>query len=185
MKTLVSEQVEFEGLVDRVGPAMLRYARRRSDPETAQDAVAEALLVLWRRQAEVPHDNEGAWAIGVTRKCLANAARTARRQRGLAARLSALRATSTPGSVDDGDDTGIGEALARLSEGDGELLRLWGWDDLTPSEIALVLGIRVETVSVRLHRAKKRLAAVLATDLASARANGIDPKTGTQRRRPT
>ena len=177
---------EFENLVERVGPAMLRYARRRTDPDTAQDVVADALMVLWRRMSDIPSESEVGWALGVTRRCLANAVRTAHRQRSLAVRMTLLRDPSGPSSIGDRDDTVVHEALAKLREADREVLRLWAWDDLAPAEIAAALGVRVETVSVRLHRAKKRLAAALeATDLTDAHARATRPGAGSARRGTT
>lgn len=140
---------------------MLRFARRRTDPQTAEDVVSEALLVLWRRLDEMPADEVTAWAIGVTRWCLANADRTARRQRGLLARMARLAPVADTGHDDRDGDATLYDALATLSEQDRELLRLWAWDDLRPAEMAIVLGIRAENVSVRLHRAKRRLASAL------------------------
>ena len=52
--------------------------------------------------------------------------------------------------------------MARLSSGDRELLTLAGWEGLSPNQIAEVLGCRVGTVRVRLHRARKRFARELA-----------------------
>ncbi|MFZ2504330.1 MAG: sigma-70 family RNA polymerase sigma factor, partial [Nocardioides sp.] len=55
-------------------------------------------------------------------------------------------------------DPAIGEALARLGADEAELLRLWAWEELAPREIAEVLGISPNAVSLRLHRAKQKLA---------------------------
>jgi RNA polymerase sigma-70 factor (ECF subfamily) len=155
----------FEAVVRRAGPAMLAYARRRVDPATAEDVVAEALLVLWRRRQEIARptvDDELAWAIGVTRGCLANAQRSARRHLTLVGRLASLeRPPPVAGPPSTEGDEQLHEALASLSEEDQELLRLWAWDDLKPAQIAVVLGTTPDVVSVRLHRAKKRLSAVL------------------------
>ena len=41
-------------LVDQVYEPLQRYARRRGDPPAADDVVADALLVLWRRLDDVP-----------------------------------------------------------------------------------------------------------------------------------
>jgi RNA polymerase sigma-70 factor (ECF subfamily) len=49
-------------------------------------------------------------------------------------------------------------ALARLSETDREVLRLVAWEELSHTEIATVLGLSTANVSVRLHRARNRLA---------------------------
>jgi RNA polymerase sigma-70 factor (ECF subfamily) len=62
-----------------------------------------------------------------------------------------------PPSVDDALHTAIG----KLSEAERELLRLWAWEELEPREIAQVLGITPNAVSIRLHRAKKKIAALL------------------------
>jgi len=44
---------------------------------------------------------------------------------------------------------------------DQELLRLWAWEELTPGQIAAVLGTTPNAVSIRLHRARGRLANLL------------------------
>ncbi|MET8305280.1 sigma factor-like helix-turn-helix DNA-binding protein [Micromonospora sp. NPDC005173] len=47
--------------------------------------------------------------------------------------------------------------MATLSDLDQEILRLIGWEELTVSEAAQVLGCARATVAVRLHRARRRL----------------------------
>ena len=113
-----------------------RYLARRTDPATADDVLAETLLVCWRRLDDVP-DEPLPWAYGVARNCLANAARGVRRQERLAARIAVVDppAASTPGPGEDGDPD-LTEALAALREEEAELLRLWAWERLTPAEIA-------------------------------------------------
>jgi RNA polymerase sigma-70 factor (ECF subfamily) len=155
----------FEEVVREVGPAMLAYARRRIDPDTAEDVVADALLVLWRRRHEVSRrdrDDEIAWAVGITRGCLANAQRSARRHLSLVGRLASLERPPPAYAPPSGDDEELHAALGSLRQEDQELLRLWAWDDLKPAQIAVVLETTSDVVSVRLHRAKKRLAALLA-----------------------
>lgn len=53
------------------------------------------------------------------------------------------------------------DALARLSASDQEVLRLVAWEELTHAQIADVLGISVNAVAIRLHRARQRFAATL------------------------
>jgi RNA polymerase sigma-70 factor, ECF subfamily len=55
----------------------------------------------------------------------------------------------------------IASQLPKLSTADQELLRLHAWDDLPVSEIAFVLSSTETAVKVRLHRARRRLAALV------------------------
>lgn len=150
----------FEALVALVGEPLRRYAVRRIDPDTAQDVLADAFLVMWRRLEEVPAGAELPWCYAVTRLCLANATRSARRQRGLVARIAALDPPPQP-AIDDGPDPDLVRALRTLPAAEQEVLRLWAWEDLAPREIAVVLGTSANAVSIRLHRARRRLAAAL------------------------
>jgi RNA polymerase sigma-70 factor (ECF subfamily) len=58
--------------------------------------------------------------------------------------------------------TDVERAMRRLDEDDREVLRLTAWEQLARDEIALVLGVSRGAVRMRLHRARRRLAAVLA-----------------------
>ena len=52
--------------------------------------------------------------------------------------------------------------LAGLGDRDRELLLLIAWEGLDEPEVAEALGLRVNTVAVRLHRARRRFAEALA-----------------------
>lgn len=151
----------FEHLVALVGEPLRRYALRRLDPAAADDALAEALLVLWRRLDDVPPGAELPWSYGVVRNCVANEARAARRRTGLLVRLAGQPADPAvePAALD--RDPTLAAALARLRPAEQELLRLWAWEDLSPTDIAVVLGTTPNAVSIRLHRARRRLADLL------------------------
>ncbi|GAB3962715.1 hypothetical protein GCM10029978_018760 [Actinoallomurus acanthiterrae] len=56
------------------------------------------------------------------------------------------------------DVDAVRTAFRRLGDDDRELLSLVGWEGLTPSEAATVLGRSRGAVRVQLHRARKRLA---------------------------
>ena len=136
-----------------------RYLARRTDPATADDVLAETLLVCWRRLDELP-DDPLPWSYGVARNCLANAQRGVRRQQRLAAKIAVVDppADSVQGPGESqGRDLDIDRALRALREEDAELLRLWAWEQLTPAEIAEVLGITPNAASIRLHRAREKL----------------------------
>ncbi|WP_341805202.1 RNA polymerase sigma factor [Nocardioides ochotonae] len=147
----------FEQAVPPMIDPLRRFLARRTDPATADDVLADTLLVCWRRLEQLPEDPLP-WAYGVARHCLANAERTSRRQRRVAAKVAVLDppASSSPGPGDTDDDP-VGRALAALRTDDAELLRLWAWEQLGASEIAQVLGISTNAASIRLHRARQRL----------------------------
>lgn len=143
---------------------LLGYALRRVvAPEDAADVVAETMLVAWRRLDEVPADGTARlWLYGVARRVLANYRRGEVRRGRLGERLRLQLATAAPDLADSvASGTVLGQALARLSSDDRELLQLTVWEGLAPQEVAAVLGVAPGTVRARLHRARKRLRAEL------------------------
>lgn len=176
-----AERARFERLVGDLHGPLLRYLLRRTDRDTAADVLGDTLLVLWRRRADVPVGAELPWAYGIARGCLANARRGERRRDALAARLVVVDPPGVVTGADaalGGDDPDLTAALARLTPTEVEVLTLWAWEGLSPSEIAAVLGVTANAVSIRLHRAKGRLR----TSLEAERAKDPDPRrTGTGR----
>lgn len=121
----------------------------------------ETLLVIWRRLDDVPLDDVRPWSYGVAKRCLANQRRGNMRRLRLVSRVSTTAATNAQReepSVDDSDHPELSIAVAELDESDRELVRLWAWEQLQPREIALVLDTTANAVSLRLSRAKKKLA---------------------------
>jgi len=149
-------RARFEGFFGAVYEPLQRYALRRTDPATADDVVADSLLVLWRRLDEVPDDAVLPWCYGVARRCLANRRRSADRQVSVMDRLMGERPVSPVDA-----DPALEVALASLDADDREIVRLWAWEQLPPREIAVVLGISANAASIRIHRAKGRLAVAL------------------------
>ncbi|GAA1759124.1 hypothetical protein GCM10009795_001840 [Nocardioides hankookensis] len=149
-----SRRERFERVAPGLVEPLRRFLARRTDAATADDVLAETLLVCWRRVEELP-DEPLPWAYAVARNCLRNAERAARRQERVAARLAAEPAD--PGPPGPPEDTALDDALARLRPDDAELLRLWAWEQLTPAEIATVLDITANAASIRLHRAREKL----------------------------
>jgi RNA polymerase sigma-70 factor (ECF subfamily) len=145
-----------------VAEPLRRYVARRTDPETAKDVLADTLLVLWRRLDHVPAEDPLPWSYGVARRCLANAARSSTRHLRLVDRLA--RQPVIPPAERPERDEELHRALDQLSVRDREIVRLWAWEELEPREIAVVLGITANAASIRLHRAKRKLAELLRKD---------------------
>lgn len=154
---------------------ILRYALRRSaEPEDAADVVAETFLVAWRRLGDVPLGDEARlWLYATARRVLANHRRGAGRRTRLAQRLREELRRQLPGEPV-AERRGVLAALAGMEDNDRELLMLVGWEDLTPSEAAQVLGISAIAARTRLHRARRRLRARLAGELDERRANEVE-----------
>jgi RNA polymerase sigma-70 factor (ECF subfamily) len=163
----------FRALVADVVDPVRRYLWRRTDATTADEVLAETLVVLWRRSGEEPREVVP-WAIGVARKQLANARRAAARRERLVARIAVIDPPGGSVPVADDADTGgdtdeaVRRVLARLRPGDAEVLRLWAWDELEPRQLADVLGISANAAAVRLHRARRRFVEEFGKDAGSA-----------------
>ncbi len=148
----------FEALFEQHNRALLAYAARRSPTMAdAEDAVAEVFLVAWRRLVDVPH-GAGAlpWLYAVARRTLGNQRRGFLRRGRLYQKLE--QTTERPAVPAPGppvEEPAL-DTLARLSADDRELLRLVAWEELSHAEIAAILGISVNAVGIRLHRARAR-----------------------------
>jgi RNA polymerase sigma factor (sigma-70 family) len=138
------------------------YLRRRTDTETALDALAETFLVVWRRIDTVPSgDDARPWIYGVARKTLANQRRSHHRSRALHDKLAEQGSvpTADPAAVvvRNAEAWDVLDAMDRLRDDDQEVLRLAAWEDLPHTEIAEVFDCSTHAVDQRLVRAKKRL----------------------------
>ncbi len=161
----------FEAVFAEVYEPLQRYLLRRCPAADVDDVVADVLLVVWRRIDDVPADLALPWSYGVARRCLANHNRTGARALRLVHRLAGERELELPALV--GDPT-LGRALATLPANDREVIRLWAWEGLAPREIAAVLGTTPNAASIRLHRARSKIAAALGKE--SGRAGHEDHK---------
>ena len=150
-------QADFAALFNAHFDSLLAYTRRRTPQlADAEDAMAETYLVAWRRFAELPRDaqEQQLWLFGVAYRVIANQRRAAGRRLQLTDRLkAALLPPSRPSAL----LADVADALAALSDGDQEILRLAAWEGLSHGEIGLVLGITPNAAAIRLHRARRRL----------------------------
>ena len=135
------------------------YARRRVDSVTADDVVAETLLVAWRRRDAAPAGHERPWLYGIARNVVRNSARSARRQQAFHETLRGLaRQKAYDSEAVDEQAEVVRSALYGLSEDDREILMLVTWEGLPYADIGRVLDISANAVGIRVHRARKRLA---------------------------
>ncbi len=151
----------FISLYEAVYPDLVRFVQRRAHPDHAEDVVADAFLVVWRRLAELPHlhDDARAWVFGITRNILLNEQRREQRRRALGVRLAD---TTTLSYADPDADLvvsrlDLGKAWSLLSEVHQEVLGLAVFEELRAPQAAAVLGISPVAFRLRLHRARRTL----------------------------
>ena len=164
-------QIQFSRLYREQGRAILAYALRRvEDREDAADVVAETFLIAWRRLAEVPAGAEARlWLYAVARRTIANLHRSERRRTRLGGRLAeSLRTELATRPNPSGEAAEALRAMGELGDEDRELLLLIAWEGLSPSEAAKVLAVSSLAARSRLHRARRRLRALMESDTPAA-----------------
>lgn len=159
------EEDAFAALYRAHAAEVWRFARRRcASADEAADATADTFAVAWRRRHDLPPADEARlWLLGAARRVLANHHRSARRRAGLDERLAAVPRAPGPADpadlVDDADP--LWAALASLPADQRDLLVMRAWDGLAVTEIAALLGCTPNAASIRLTRARDRLAVAL------------------------
>lgn len=149
--------------VDRV----TGYIRNRIPPDEAADVVSETYLVAWRRRAELP-ENALPWLLVVARNTLLQQRRGDGRNAALVAEVERLHhllaTTDNDVAAEVTERITVLAALDSLSPADREVLVLSVWDGLPARQAAPVLGCSPATFTVRLHRARARLARAMTAE---------------------
>ena len=121
---------------------------------------AETFLVAWRRLDRVPAGQEAAfWLLATARRILANRRRAARRDEHMTATGPRPEVPDHAESV--AELQKLAAAFSKLSERDRETIALTAWDGLRPRDAARIVQTTAAVFSLRLHRARRRLAALL------------------------
>ena len=151
----------FTAVYDAVYPDLLRFVQRRARPDHAEDVVADAFLVVWRRLDELPRDagDARAWIFGITRNLLLNTHRGDHRRRALGVRLAEAPLVDATTADVDGvvSAVDLGRAWQHLSETHQEALAIAAFDALSAPQAAAVLGISPVAFRLRLSRARRAL----------------------------
>jgi RNA polymerase sigma-70 factor (ECF subfamily) len=170
-----SRQTVFEAHVQANEDDLLRYFQRRLlNSADAAEAFGELMLLAWRLRRRMPVDQNEArmWLFATARNVLRDSRRTLARRSAAVERLVADMQTLAP-SLWDGNGVEVRDALERLPNEDGELVRLVYWEGLASHEAAAVLGINPSTARSRLSRARELLRVALG-DVESGEKGPID-----------
>lgn len=156
----------FRLLYDELYDDLWRYCQRRSSSdEQAIDVLSETMLVLWERIDDIP-DGGGArpWLFGVARNQLRKRNEKSSRSDRLVERLK-QEYSSRRSSMDPSEELkahSVLEALQKLPAEDQELLQLCAWEAMSYREIGEMFDVTENAVAIRIHRARQKLATLLA-----------------------
>jgi RNA polymerase sigma factor (sigma-70 family) len=162
IRTLADAQ-RFEALYRAHYAAIVRFVYRRIDPASAEEIVAETFAIAWRRLDAVPADSLP-WLYVVARNVLHGERRSVARAWQKAA--SFADTARLDGGRDPADVFAEREhvlrAFSALPERDREALRLVAWEGLDHRDAARAFGTSRVAFTMRVSRARRRLAAALA-----------------------
>jgi RNA polymerase sigma-70 factor (ECF subfamily) len=154
---MAGDRESFAALVREHGQAVHAYLARRAGRGVADELLAEVWLRAWRSRAsyDIGWAGPRPWMYGIARNVLRAHWRVRADHLGGAFRL----AEDPWPAVDDRLDAvrlrlALTAALATLGEDSREVVLLVAWEQLTPAEVALALGLPPSTVRSRLHRAR-------------------------------
>ncbi len=160
--TAIERRDQFEMLYSTYADRVLGYSLRRAPRAEAEEIVSGVFFIAWRRLADLPGDPLP-WLLATARNVLRNQRRSGHRRGALTARISLdpppTRSIGTADQVVEAEQAG--KALKQLTEPQREAVLLVAWDGLTRQQAATVLGCSRATLAVRLHRARRTLAAAL------------------------
>ncbi|WP_328492930.1 sigma-70 family RNA polymerase sigma factor [Streptomyces sp. NBC_00414] len=151
----------FRDIYEECYPRVLAYTTSLVGRQVGEDITSETFTVAWRRVRDIPQPALP-WLLGVARNLVREMRRRDSHQYTLAAEEagrigSGARADVGDVAADVTDRAAALHALAGLSDADRELLTLIAWHGLSTKQAARVLGCTTATLTVRLHRARRRL----------------------------
>jgi RNA polymerase sigma-70 factor (ECF subfamily) len=170
------DRVATEQLLARHAPALLRFTTRRcSDPVDAEDVVQEALVSALRALPDLRADAAVApWLFTIARRACGRMRRRRSHAPAAVLPLEDVDAEAPEPAPDHlAAEREIGASLEAgllgLKERDREVLLLRDVEGLSAPEVAEILGIEVDAVKSRLHRARAALRERMEPTLGAAR----------------
>jgi RNA polymerase sigma-70 factor (ECF subfamily) len=161
------DEQAFAELYDRLAPRLLGYLSRQTrDLGRAQDLLQQTMLQLHRQRGRFYRGAEVTpWAFAIARRFVIDSYRKEKRRQALVERL----ARAEPSYVTATDDVvtslqmtrKVAGVLSRLPEKQRVVLEMMRRDGLSTAEVAQILGITLNAVKLRVHRAYATLNAAV------------------------
>ncbi len=160
---MVSTDASFERAYIDYLPAVSGYLFRRVERAHVEDLAADVFAIAWRKRESVAEGEELPWLYRIAANVVAN---HRRKQASGAALFAMLRPADSAPSAEDivSADTALSEAWRQLRASDREVLALALVEDLAPAELSVALGVSVNAATIRVHRARAKLARLLAAE---------------------
>jgi RNA polymerase sigma factor (sigma-70 family) len=151
---------EFNAVFRALLPEVSKFLTRRVTRDEVEDIAADLFELAWSKRHQIEKGYELPWLYKSARYLLAN---HHRKQSG---RIRILASLEEPVAAPSAEsialaDIELSEAWAQLSEREQELLALWAFENLSPKQIAKVLGVSENAANIRLSRAKQKLMSLL------------------------
>ena len=158
---MVTPDASFERAYSQYLPAVSGYLFRRVERQHVEDLAADVFAIAWRKRASVAEGEELPWLYRIAANVVSN---HRRKQATGVVLLASLRPADSAPSAEDivVADATLAFAWRQLKPAERELLTLALVEDLAPAELAVALGVSMNAATIRLHRARAKLAALLA-----------------------
>lgn len=161
---MTRDEVWFSQTVETYLHALYSFIHRRSqglDPalSSAEDILADTWAIAWQKREQAPED-EGlvaAWLYQIARHLLANHIRRTQTLRKHSATLDPdlVSRFNAEGLVIADDE--LKRIFNLLTDGEKEVMALTLWEGLEPRHIAHVTSSTANAVSLKLHKARKKI----------------------------
>ncbi|EFL26575.1 putative RNA polymerase ECF-subfamily sigma factor [Streptomyces himastatinicus ATCC 53653] len=142
---------EFDAIYRQTRDHVWRYLLRRLPRGEVDDALADVYVGAWSSRRGL-RGEPLPWLYGIARHVVARRLEMARKTPMAHVRPAADSAEAQVASRDEAFG-----ALARLSDKEREAVLLIAWEGLTPAEAARAVGCTTAAMTLRLHRARRRL----------------------------
>lgn len=142
-------------------PLVAKYLARRVDSVLVEDLCSDVFEIAYKKRDQAPVGHELPWLFNIAM----NVTNNHRRKAGTAVRLlAALPVAEAAPSAESValQNVDLRRAWNQLKPKEQQVLALLAFDGLTISQIATALQINNNVVSIRLNRARTKLAKLLA-----------------------
>jgi RNA polymerase sigma-70 factor (ECF subfamily) len=152
-----NDATRFTEVYTTLLPPVRSYLAKRVDYQVVDDLLADVFAVAWQKRHQVTPGEELPWLFRIASYVVANHRRKATTATKPLSYFT-LPDTSPPADAMVSHDPELHKAWAALTPAYREALALVILDDISVNDAAKVLGLTPNTLSIRLHRAKKQLA---------------------------